>query len=199
MLAREVHGGKQQVADFFFDRFPPPVSRFPFQFGGLFFHFRQRSLRVRPIEPDPRGALLQPVRHQQGRERRRQTGQRAPFSAGPRLAPLHELPAAVIAAARATLAEEIRMPPPHLLLERVGDDFRIELRPLFRDYDLKREMEQQVAQLVAHRFGIVGLNRVIELEGFLDQIGTKCLRGLCAVPGTPLPQLAHESESTSKR
>ena len=91
------------------------------------------------------------------------------------------------------------MPPPHLLLECVGNDFRIELRPLFRDYDLKREMEQQVAQLVAHRFGIVGLNRVIELEGFLDQIGTKCLRGLCAVPRTPLPQLAHESESTSKR
>jgi hypothetical protein len=60
-------------------------------------------------------------------------------------------------------------------------------------------MQEQVAQLVAHRFGIVRLNRVIELEGFFDQIGTECLRGLGPVPRTPLPQLAHESQSTSKR
>jgi hypothetical protein len=60
-------------------------------------------------------------------------------------------------------------------------------------------MQQQVAQLVAHRFGIVGLDGVIELVRFLDQVGTERLRRLGAVPGTPLPQLAHESESTSKR
>jgi len=37
----------------------------------------------------------------------------------------------------------------------VRDDLGVELRSLFADHDLKREMQQQVAQLVAHRFGIV--------------------------------------------
>jgi len=58
-------------------------------------------------------------------------------------------------------------------------------------------MEQHVAELVAHRSDR-RLDRVIELEGFLDQIGTECLR-VCARPRTPLAQLAHESQSTSKR
>ncbi len=73
------------------------------------------------------------------------------------------------------------------------------MRSLFADDDLKREMQQQVAQLVAHRLGIVGLDRVIELERFFDQIGTERLRALRAVPRATLPQFAHESQSTSKR
>ena len=91
------------------------------------------------------------------------------------------------------------MAAPHLFLERARDHFGIELRALLGDHDLKREMEEQIAQLVAHRLGVVGLNRVIELEGFFDQIGTERLRGLRAVPRAPLSQLAYECQSTSKR
>src|SRR5439155_958009 len=198
-LPREIHGRKEQVSDLFFYLFPSASDPLLFQLRSLFFHLRHRSLCIRPIEPDPGGALLEPVRHEQRRQRRRKTRQRTALAAGARLAPFDELPPRVIVAADPTLAEEIRMPPPHLLLECARDDFRVELRPLFRDDDLKREMQQQVAQLVAHRFGIVGLDRLIELERFLDQIGTECLRALRAVPRTPLSQLAHESQSTSKR
>jgi len=91
------------------------------------------------------------------------------------------------------------MTPPHLFFQRVRHDLRIELRPLLADHDLKREMQKQVAQLVAHRFRVVGLDGVIELEGFFDQIGTECLGSLRAIPRAALPQLAHESQSTSKR
>ncbi len=105
----------------------------------------------------------------------------------------------MIAGADAPITEESRMASPHFFFEGVGDDLGIELRSLFADDDLKREMQQHVAQLVAHRFGVVGLNGLIELECFLDQIRTECLGSLCAVPGTALPQFAHKSESTSKR
>jgi hypothetical protein len=43
-------------------------------------------------------------------------------------------------------------------------------------------MQEHVAQLVAHRFGIVGLNGVIELESFFDEVGTERLGSLRAVP-----------------
>src|SRR6266566_4395443 len=88
----------------------------------------------------------------------------------------------MIAGAGAAIAEEIRMATPHFFFERVGDDLGIELRSLFADDDLKREMQQQIAQLVAHRFGVVGLNSLIELECFLDQIRTECLGTLRAGP-----------------
>jgi len=76
------------------------------------------------------------------------------------------------------------MAPPHFLFERARDDFRIELRSLFADHDLEREMQQHIAQLIAHRFGIVSLNGVIELESFFDEIGTERLRRLRAIPQT---------------
>jgi hypothetical protein len=60
-------------------------------------------------------------------------------------------------------------------------------------------MQEQIAQLIAHRFGIVGLDRVVELECFLDEVGTERLRTLRAIPRTALPQFAHEAESASKR
>jgi len=41
------------------------------------------------------------------------------------------------------------MPPPHLRFERMGHRLRVELSALFADHDLKREVQQQVAQLVA--------------------------------------------------
>src|SRR5262249_61357510 len=99
----------------------------------------------------------------------------------------------------APFPEQIRVTPPHFLFERARHDLGIELRALFGDYDLKREVKQHVAQLVAHRFRIIGLNGVVELEDFLDQVGAERLGSLRAVPWAALPQLAHESQSTSKR
>ena len=37
------------------------------------------------------------------------------------------------------------------------------------------------------------------LEHFLDQIGTECLPGLCAVPWSPAAEVADHRESASKR
>ena len=91
------------------------------------------------------------------------------------------------------------MPPPHLFFECVRDDLGIELRPLLTDHDLKREMQKQITQLIPHGLRIVGLDGVIELESFFDEVGTQSLRGLRAVPRTALPQFPHESQSASKR
>src|SRR5207247_8208616 len=122
-----------------------------------------------------------------------------PLASGARLPPLHELPPGVIVTAHPSFAEEIWMAPPHLLFQRVCDDLGIELRALLADHDLKREMQQQITQLVPHGLRVVGLDGVIELESFFDQIWTERLGGLRAVPRAALPQFAYESQSTSKR
>src|SRR5262249_60579445 len=148
--------------------------------------------------PARRRTLLERVGHQQWRQRRRESSERAALAAGARLAPLHQLPAGVVGAAGAPFPEQIRVTPPHFLFERARHDLRVELRALFGDYDLKREMEQHVAQLVAHRFRIIGLNGGVELEDFLDQVRAERLGSVRAIPWAALPQLAQESQSRSE-
>ena len=94
---------------------------------------------------------------------------------------------------------QVRVAPPHLFFERARHHLGIELRSLFSDHDLKCEVEEYVAQLVTECLGIFRLDRVIQLEGFFDEVGSQGLRGLRAVPVTAGPQVAHERESTSKR
>src|SRR2546422_545991 len=91
-LARDIHDGEQQVADLIFQPFPLPASRFPFEFCELLLHLLERSLRIRPIEPDPRRALLQPVGHEEWRQGVRQPPERpAPRSPLPLFHPLPPL------------------------------------------------------------------------------------------------------------
>jgi len=67
--------------------------------------------------------------------------------------------------------EQVRVPPPHLFLERSRHHLGVELRSLFRDHDLEREVQQHVTELVPQCLGVVGLDRVIQLEGFLHEVG----------------------------
>ena len=47
--------------------------------------------------------------------------------------------------------EQVRMAPPHLALEPVGDVVGGELAPLLGDHELKGQVEQQIAQLAPDR------------------------------------------------
>jgi len=51
------------------------------------------------------------------------------------------------------VSEEVRMPPPHLLFQCARDCGGVELALFLPDYDLKREVQQQVAQLVTQLAG----------------------------------------------
>jgi len=93
----------------------------------------------------------------------------------------------------------VRVPPPHLRFVRVRHSFGVELGALFGDHDLECEVQQKVAELVAHFDGIVAPERLIELEHFFDEIRAQRRRGLRAVPRAPLAQVAHDRESAPKR
>src|SRR5207247_9472320 len=95
--------------------------------------------------------------------------------------------------------EEVRVAPPHLVLQPRGHLVGGELAELFGDDELEGEMQHQVAQLVTNRARFALAQRMIELERLLDQVRTKGLAGLGAVPWAPCPELAHHGQSTSKR
>jgi len=59
-------------------------------------------------------------------------------------------------------------------------------------------VQQQVAELRPDRLRIVG-NRVVQLEGFLDEVGPQALGSLSGVPGAPFAELSHEFDNASKR
>src|SRR5437867_5205994 len=90
------------------------------------------------------------------------------------------------------------MAPPHLLLERPGHGLRVELLPLLSDHDLEREVEQQIAQLVAQLGRLAAAQGLIELEHFLDQIGAQRVAALGMVPRAAGSQVAHQRERAAE-
>src|SRR6266705_2710027 len=92
----------------------------------------------------------------------------------------------------------MRMAPPHLLLERPRHGLRVELVPLLSDHDLEREVEQQIAQLVAQLDGVAAAQGLIELERFLDQIGAQRVAALGMVPRAAGSQVAHQRERATE-
>ena len=91
------------------------------------------------------------------------------------------------------------MPAPHLRLEVVRHVVRGELAPLLGDHELEREVQQQVAQLLANRARVGLAQRVVELQHLLDQVGPQRFAGLRPVPGTPGAEVPHHRHRTSKR
>jgi len=59
-------------------------------------------------------------------------------------------------------------------------------------------VQQQVTELGSDRVRIVG-NRVVQLEGLLDEIGPQALGSLSGVPRAPFAELPHEFDNASKR
>src|SRR2546422_8759414 len=84
------------------------------------------------------------------------------------------------------------MAPPHLLLKRPRHGLRVQLVPLLSDHDLEREVEQQIAQLVAQLGRLAAAQGLIELERFLDQIRAKGVAGLGMVPRAAGSQRSEE-------
>ena len=89
----------------------------------------------------------------------------------------------------------MRVAPPHLLLEPPRHGFRVEAALLIADHDLKREVQQQVAELVTQRRGVAVVNRLVELEHLLDEVRPERFGGLGAVPGAAAAKISNQGES----
>lgn len=201
-LAREIHHREQQVADLvlqpvvrlvvlrcFVARFVAEVLQLDLHLLELLVHFLDWPLGGRPVEANACGAILQPDRAMQRRKPGRQ-----PFHDGLALPGLHLLPGLPRA-----VAVQVRMPRAHLGEEAVGDVGQRERAALFRDHRVKQDLEEQVPELFAQTYVVTRLERVVDLVGFLDQVGAQRLMVLRRIPLAALSQVAHQRQRIFKR
>ena len=91
------------------------------------------------------------------------------------------------------------MPPPHLLLHAADYILSTKAVGFFAQDDLKRQVEQEIAQFAADRRLIALSQCVIQLQGLFHQIGPQTLGRLRPVPGAPFSEVADQQDSASKR
>ena len=91
------------------------------------------------------------------------------------------------------------MPSPHLLLHPSDHVFGAKTLGFFAEHDLKRQVEQQIAQLGADRVRIALTQGVVQLQRFLHQVRAERLRRLGAIPRAPFSEITDQQDSASKR
>src|SRR5439155_5433810 len=129
---------------------PHPASRIPhldFELPDLLFHLLHRSFRIPPIEPHARRPFLQSICPQERRQGRRQSTE-GPAARSP-LPLFHPLPPLMIR--RLRVAEQRRMPPPHLFFEGACDGSAADLAFFFPAHVWKGEVQHKLPQLAAQR------------------------------------------------
>ena len=207
-LAGQVDHGEQQVADLVDHGLARPGRRgvgvgggrrrsrgrrgreLRLHLGELLAHLGRGPRGIRPVEPHRRRPLLEPVGLEQRGQRTGDPGERP----SPSLLALDPLPRF-----RVAQGEQVRMPAAHLVLEGGRDVIRGELAALLRDHELEREVQQEIAQLVADGGRRALAQRIVELEDFLDQVGAQRVPGLRPVPRAALAEIAHHGQCASKR
>jgi hypothetical protein len=123
---------------------------------------------------------LQPGCHEQWRKGRHQTSE----NLAPPLSALDAFPGL-----RVTQLEQMRMTPAHLRFELLDHARRSELLTLLAEHKLEGEMQQQIAELSADLVDVALAQCLVQLEGFLYEIGSKCFPGLGPVPGASLSEV----------
>ena len=98
---------------------------------------------------------------------------------GLELLPVHEH---LVGAAHLDLAEHVRVAVDQLLDQPLRDVVDVPPPVVGGDLRVERDLEQQVAQLVADRVGVVGVDRLEQLVGLLEQMARERLMRLLGVP-----------------
>ena len=80
------------------------------------------------------------------------------------------------------VGEDVGMAPLHLIGDGGGDRVEVELAPLARHLGVEDDLEQQIAELVLQRLGIVLGDGIGDLVGLLDGVGRDGLEALLPVP-----------------
>ena len=209
-----VDDGEQQVSQLLRNRLSVP--RFPVflrlrhglpEFDDLFLDLGDDVVRRGPVEPDPRRALLQLSRPQQGGESvcdvvedagpaSFRTGARLPF---PRLVDLpRQRLCRGVRDVDVAVAEDVGMPADHLVADSVHDAAEIEAARFARHLRVEDDLKEQVPELVAQTLHVTVLDRVRDLVGLFDGVRRDGLEGLLEVPGAPAVRIAKPGHDVEK-
>ena len=146
----------------------------------------ERRVDRAPLEPPSGRAAL----HLRGARERRQRGRDVVVDGGScaglgglELLPVHEH---LVGAGDLDLAEHVRMAVHELLDEALRDVVDVPPTVVGGHLRMEHDLQQHVAELVAHRVVVAGVDRLEQLVGLLEQVPREALMGLLGVPGTPV-------------
>ena len=77
----------------------------------------------------------------------------------------------------------MRVAPDELFVDVAGHVIEIELPRLLGEQRMKNDLDQHVAQLLAHVREVIPVNRLQQLAALVDQAAGEALVGLLLVPG----------------
>ena len=83
-------------------------------------------------------------------------------------------------------------------MKRLGDVVQSNAPRSSATHRVEEHLQQQVAELLAQLRVVAGADRVVDLVGFLDQIGAQRLVRLRRVPLAARAQIAHQRERIFK-
>ena len=86
----------------------------------------------------------------------------------------------------------MRVAPFHFLLDSFRHVFGTEIPPFLAQDDLISYVQHEIAKFNPNAFRITLRNRVIQFEGFFDEVRPQRPRSLLCIPGALLPQLADQ-------
>ena len=144
----------------------------------------ERALRRAPLEPPAGRPALHLRRARQRRQRRGDVVLDRLLPAG--LLGLQPLPVHehLVGAAHLDLAEHVRVPVDQLLDQPLRHVVHVPPAVVGRDLRVERDLEQQIAELVADRVGVLGVDRLEQLVRLFEQVARERLVRLLRVPRT---------------
>ena len=179
-MARHVDGREEDVAELVAARLRP-------QLLDLVVEVAEGSGEVGVLETDRRRAPLNLLRVE---ERRQGLGHVVEDPLAPLLLGLQLLPALLDRAGGRSgrVAEDVRVPPHELLVDRAGHGGEVAGPALLEEQGEEEGLEEEIAELVDELLVVGRERRVGHLVGLLDGVRDDRLGCLRAVPGAIAPQ-----------
>ncbi len=199
----QIRHHEQQIAQFVSHGVAVALRQGIAHFGQFFIQLVQHRRQVRPVETDPRRALLQLLRALECRQGQRHTGQhtalRRPVGAFGSLGRFPGGRALGIRVEHRT-REHVRVATQQLVADAGRDVLEIEQAGLLRHLRVEHHLQQQVAKFQAQIVEVLARDGVGHLVSFLQRVRRDAGEILAQIPGTAflrVTQAGHEFEQTA--
>ena len=210
-MAREIGADEQQVPDFILQAVAGSAVvrcichglELHSYFLDFLVQFGDHRFRAGPVETDARRAVLELHRALPFGHAARDAGEhgRVAIAGSGAFGMLERFPVARlrIGIGDIGVAENVRMPAPHLVGDRFDDPVEIECATLLGHARMEHDLQQQVAEFVAQVGHVIAIDGIGDFVRLLDGVGRDGRERLCDVPWAARSRIAQPRHDGEQR
>ena len=185
-LARHIDRGEKDIAHLVLKASRVPVIQFGAQLGQFLAEFVDDTRRIRPIEPDTSGFLLDVGRADEGRECARDSVHHRGFFTLLGAFDLFPLPQNGPGVSGIAIGEDMRVTPDEFLAGVLRGLLESERAAFRGEVGVEDDLQKKISQFFAQIGVIRPVDGVDRFAGFLEQARAQRFVGLLAVPRAAL-------------